>query len=191
MSNRGRIRWRGLLRRFSRTEDAAVALETVIITPLLIWAFMASFVFFDAYRAYSTSVKATYMVADMISRQTDLVYQHDIQGMTDVIETIIRSADRVQLRASQIGVVSGARTVEWSYGVNGAARIFDADLPGIEDMLPNMPEGERIILVETFVDYTSPLNVGLTVVSFENFTVARPRYAGQVPCCATGTPPAS
>jgi hypothetical protein len=29
-------------------------------------------------------VKTTYMVADMLSRQTNMVYGHDIQGMADV-----------------------------------------------------------------------------------------------------------
>jgi hypothetical protein len=51
-------------------ERAAVAFETVLMTPILVWAFIGSFVFFDAYRVYNTSVKTTYMVADMLSRQT-------------------------------------------------------------------------------------------------------------------------
>jgi Flp pilus assembly protein TadG len=70
---------------FLRDSRAAVALETVLILPILIWAFVASFVFFDAYRVYSTSVKATYMVADMLSRQTNEVIPHDIQGWRDPV----------------------------------------------------------------------------------------------------------
>lgn len=179
------------IRRFLSETRAAVALETVILTPILIWAYIASFVFFDAYRTYSTSVKATYMVADMISRQTDTVYGHDIEGMVEIVDTITRGAGHVQLRASQIAVINDVYTVEWSHGVNGAARVFDSNLPDIMDRLPTMPNGERVILLETFLGYDAPFDMGLTVMRFDNFTVVRPRYAGQVPFDADGTPPAS
>jgi Flp pilus assembly protein TadG len=66
------------IRNFIRDTRAAVAFETVLLTPILVWAYIGSFVFFDAYRVYNTSVKATYMVADMLSRQTNMVYGHDI-----------------------------------------------------------------------------------------------------------------
>jgi Flp pilus assembly protein TadG len=83
----------GYLRRFAREDRAAVAFETVLMTPILVWAFIGSFVFFDAYRIYNTSVKTTYMVADMLSRQTNMVYGHDIQGMANVANGIIRGSD--------------------------------------------------------------------------------------------------
>jgi hypothetical protein len=35
------------------------------------------------------------------------------------------------MRATQIGMVSGNYQVDWSWGVNGAARLFDANLPAI------------------------------------------------------------
>jgi len=179
------------LQSFLRDTRAAVALETVIITPLLVWAFVASFVFFDAYRIYNTSVKTTYMVADMISRQTDTVFGHDIAGMATVAQSIVRGVGEIEMRATQIARINGAFVVEWSHGVNGAARLFNSNIPQIEHQLPNMPNGERIVLVETFIDYEMPFNVGLTVLDFNNFTFVRPRYAGQVPFSATGTPPTS
>jgi hypothetical protein len=181
----------GYIRRFARGERAAVAFETVLMTPILVWAFIGSFVFFDAYRVYNTSVKTTYMVADMLSRQTSLVFGHDIQGMADVSNTIIRGSNEVEMRVSQIAMIDGNYNVDWSYGVNGAARLFNSNLASISDRLPIMPNGERVILVETFVSYDAPFNVGLTVARFDNFTLARPRYAGQVPFDPDGTPPTS
>ncbi len=181
----------GYIRRFARNERAAVAFETVLMTPILVWAFVGSFVFFDAYRVYNTSVKTTYMVADWTSRQDNWIYPHDIQGMADVANSIIRGSDEVEMRVSQIGMVSGNYNVDWSWGVNGAARLFNSNLDAISDRLPIMPNGERIILVETFVDYDAPFDVGLTVARFDNFTVSRPRYAGQVPFDPDGTPPSN
>lgn len=178
-------------RKFARDENAAVALETVLMTPILIWAYVASFVFFDAYRVYNTSVKTTYMVADMLSRQTSMVYGHDIQGMANVAHTIVRGASQMQMRVSQISNVAGNYNVDWSHAVNGAAQLFNAGIDDIEDQLPIMGLGETIILVETRVVYEMPFNVGLTVAEFENFTLSRPRYAGQVPFDADGTPSTS
>jgi hypothetical protein len=176
------------MRNFLRDTRAAVALETVLVTPMLVWALVGSFVFFDAYRVYNTSVKATYMVADMLSRQTNTVFGHDIEGMANVIDNIIRGAGEVQMRTTQIGMVAGNYQVDWSHGVNGAARIFNSNIDAIRDRLPVMPNGERIVLVETFVAYQAPFNIGLTVVRFDNFTIVRPRYAGQVPFDPNGTP---
>ncbi len=177
------------IRRFLNDERAAVAFETVLMTPILVWAFIGSFVFFDAYRVYNTTVKTTYMVADMLSRQTNMVYGHDIQGMADVADAIIRGSDDVEMRVTQIGMVDGNYSIDWSHGVNGAARLFDANLDAISDQLPIMPNGERIILVETRVTYEAPFDIGLTVARFENFTLSRPRYAGQIPFSETGLPP--
>jgi len=179
------------LRRFARDDGAAVAMETVLITPLLVWAYMMSFAFFDAYRVYNTTVKTTYMVADMLSRQTGQVYTHDIQGMADVAGSIVRGASNLRMRASQISMVAGNFTVDWSEGVNGAADLFDVNLPDVEHMLPTLPDGESVVLVEMTVTYEAPLNVGLTVAQFDSFTVVRPRYAGQVICCSSGVPPST
>jgi len=181
----------GYIRRFARAERAAVAFETVLMTPILVWAFVGSFVFFDAYRVYNTSVKTTYMVADMLSRQTNMVFGHDIQGLADVSNSIIRGSNEVEMRVSQIAMINGSYNVDWSHGVNGAARLFNSNLDAIVDRLPDMPNGERVILVETFVDYVAPFDIGLTVARFDNFTLSRPRYAGQVPFDPDGSPPTS
>lgn len=177
-----------LLRRFWSDTRAAVAFETVLLTPLLVWAFIGSFVFFDAFRIYNSSIKATYMVADMLSRQTSTVYGHDIQGMAQIVDYVLRDAGNIELRVTQIGQVGGNLQIDWSHGVNGAARLFDVNLSEIEDRVPPMANGERVLLVETFINYDAPFDIGLNLLRFENFTLTRPRYAGQVPFQASGTP---
>ncbi|AHM04162.1 ABC-type dipeptide transport system, periplasmic component [Roseibacterium elongatum DSM 19469] len=180
-----------LLRRFWNDTGAAVAFETVLVLPMLIWAFIGSFVFFDAFRVYNTSIKATYMIADMISRQTSTVYAYDIAGMTNIMGYVVRDVPPVEMRVTQIGMVSGTYRVDWSYGVNGAARLFNASLSQVEHLLPEMGNGERIVLVETTVAYDPPFDLGLTAIDFENQTLVRPRYAGQVPFDDDDTPPNS
>ena len=45
-----------LIKAYWKDERASVALEAVIVIPILAWVFVASFVFFDAFRVYNTSM---------------------------------------------------------------------------------------------------------------------------------------
>ena len=179
------------LRRFWKDETAAVTLEAVIITPVLALAFLGSFVIFDAFRTYNTSIKATYAVADILSRQTSTVFPADIEGMAEIFEYMVRNQGDAQLRATQIvyDADDNEHTVEWSYATNGQARLFTANLTNLEDRLPIMSDEERILLIETFIPYSPAFNIGLGLMTFENFTVTRPRYAEKVPFDETVTAP--
>lgn len=173
------------LRRFWKDETAAVTLEAVIITPVLALAFLGSFVIFDAFRTYNTSIKATYAVADILSRQTSTVFPADIEGMAEIFEYMVRNQGDAQLRATQIvydeNEDDNQHTVEWSYATNNKERLFTANLTNLEDRLPIMADEERILLIETFIPYRPAFSIGLGLMTFENFTVTRPRYAEKVP----------
>lgn len=177
-----------LLRRFWKDTSAAVAMETVIITPVLAWAFIGSFVVFDAFRTYNTSIKATYAVADILSRQTNMVIVDDITGMARIFEHMVRNQGDARLRTTQIMYDEDTDTycVDWSEATNGEARLFTANLIDLEGRLPLMADAERILLIETFIPYRPAFSLGLTVSEFNNFTFTRPRYAGQVPFDADG-----
>lgn len=172
-----------LLRRYWKDDRAAVALETVIITPVLAWTFIGSFVFFDAYRTYNSSIKATYAVADILSRQTNTVYGYDIEGMAQIFEHLVRNDGDARLRVTQIiyDADEDKYTVDWSYATNGEAQLFTANLVDIEELLPVMADAERLLLVQSFIPYNPAFQAGLDVITFRNFTFTRPRYAGQVP----------
>lgn len=171
------------MRRFWQDERAAVAFETVIITPVLAWAFIGSFVFFDAFRTYNSSIKATYAVADILSRQTGTVYAYDIDGMARIFEHLVRNNGDARLRVTQIiyDATLDEYSVDWSYATNGEARLFTANLVDMEELLPVMAHAERLLLVQSFIPYDPAFHVGLDIITFRNFTFTRPRYAGQVP----------
>jgi hypothetical protein len=180
-----------LIRRFWAEDRAAVAFETVIITPILAWTFMGSFIFFDAFRTYNSSIKATYAVADILSRQTNTVYGYDIDGMMRIFEHLVRNNGEVRMRATQVmyDADTDRYSVDWSYATNGEARLFTANLVGMEELLPVMADAERILLVETFIPYEPAFQTGLGLMTFRNFTFTRPRYAGQIPFDASVTTP--
>ncbi|ABD56360.1 TadE/TadG family type IV pilus assembly protein [Jannaschia sp. CCS1] len=172
-----------LIQKFLRDTSAAVSLETVIIFPILIWAWIGTFAFFDAYRVYNTSIKATFTIADLISRQqkSERVEEDDLDGMSEMLALMVRGTDGVEMRVTQIQrLVSGGYCVNYSYGTGSQARLFNANLPAMQDRIPDMATGEYVVLVESFIDYAPSFNVGLNDLTFENFTLTRPRN-GQVP----------
>lgn len=170
-----------LIKDFCRRDEAGVAIEAVIVMPILTWVFIASFVFFDAFRVYNTSIKATYSVADVLSRRTDGIAASDIEGLADVFQFLTRNTAGSAIRITQITRQDGGYRIDWSHGTDGLTYLRASDFPEIVDRIPIMAFGDRMLLVESFLPHRPAFNVGLSDQEFVNFTVTRPRFAGRVP----------
>ena len=169
------------LRRFWKDDRASVALEAVIVTPILVWVFVASFVFFDAYRVYNTSIKATYAVADVLSRRTTEIASSDIEGLADVFQFLTQNTAGSSMRVTQITRQAGGYRIDWSHGTDGMTYLRASDFPDFIDRIPIMAFGDRMLLIETILPYRPAFSAGLSEQEYVNFTVTRPRFAGQVP----------
>ena len=165
---------------FWKDEGASVSLEAVIIMPILAWVFVASFVFFDAFRVYNTSIKATYAVADVLSRRTATIASSDIEGLADVFQFLTRNTAGSSMRVTQITRQQGGYRIDWSHGTDGMTYIRASDFPDFIDRIPIMAYGDRMLIIETFLPYRPAFDAGLSEQEFVNFTVTRPRFAGQV-----------
>ncbi|MBC56092.1 MAG: hypothetical protein CL814_13880 [Confluentimicrobium sp.] len=178
------------LRRFIVEEDATITAEAVMTLPVLVWTYVGSLAFFDAYDAKNVNQKAAYTISDMLSRETAPVNALYIQGLANTYDyltsghgtdsrirvTIVRCADNCANNDA-----SRVMTRDWSYGTGTLAPLTDGDLSSYLDVIPIMPAGDRVILVETFVTYTPAFNVGLDQRSFENTVVTRPRFMATIP----------
>lgn len=173
-----------MIRSFWKDEGASVALEAVIVMPILAWVFVASFVFFDAFRVYNTSIKATYAVADVLSRRTSEISSTDIEGLADVFQFLTRNTAGSALRVTQITRQEEGYRIDWSHGTDGQTYIRASDFPDFIDRIPIMAYGDRMLLIETFLPYRPAFSAGLSDQEFVNFTITRPRFAGQVPFVA-------
>ena len=71
-------------------------------------------------------------------------------------------------------------SVEWSFATNGEARLLTANLADFVGLLPDMSDSERLVLVESFIPYTTAFDMGIDALTFRNFTFTRPR-TGRVP----------
>lgn len=169
------------LRTFWKDDRASVALEAVIVTPILAWVFVASFIFFDAYRVYNTSIKATYSVADVLSRRTAEIASSDIEGLAEVFQFLTQNTTGSSMRVTQITRQAGGYRIDWSHGTDGMTYLRASDFPDFIDRIPIMAFGDKLLLIETILPYRPAFSAGLSQQEYVNFTVTRPRFAGQVP----------
>uniref|UniRef100_UPI0039B5EE2A TadE/TadG family type IV pilus assembly protein n=1 Tax=Silicimonas sp. MF1-12-2 TaxID=3384793 RepID=UPI0039B5EE2A len=76
---------------FRRSEDGSLSIETVFALPMLVWAITATFVFWDAFKTLNVSQKATYTVADMLSRETQAINADYLTGMHELFDYLSSS----------------------------------------------------------------------------------------------------
>lgn len=170
------------LRRFSRNEDGLIAVEALILIPILFFGFAAIYTFFDAYRQSAINLKATYTIGDLVSRETETINNTYIDSMLDLYGNMTRSGSEVKLRVSVIRYDEGTDNyyVDWSANRGFPEALSDTSVAMIRSRLPVMPDEERVILVESLNRYEPPFEVGLSTVEMDNFVFTRPRFTGLV-----------
>lgn len=173
------------LRRFARDEDGNVAVETIIIIPILFWAYLSMFAIFDVYRQYALNEKAAYTIGDMISRQTTPLDDAYLDGARAMVKYLTRSRNETEpsIRVTSIKYDANNDIYkrDWSHTRgDGAVALTNNDVKNWHDRLPIMLHNERIVVVETFVDYDPPFSTGLNNTTIARFVFTRPRYSPQV-----------
>lgn len=172
------------LRRFFDDTKGSVSVETVIIVPILFWAMIALFIFFDAYRAKSTNVKAAFTISDILSRETNEIDTTYLNSMHLLFDEMLSKGTSTGIRVSSISWNSrkNAYNLDWSQsqGSLEAHRQTDVDLLAQYKRFPLMSPGEAIILVETKSQYDPSMNVGLGTQDISTFIFTRPRFSPQL-----------
>ena len=72
---------RARLATFAQDARGSLSVEAALILPLLCWFYVASFVWFDAFRTQNANLKASYTLADMLSRAN---IEHDRRNLLAV-----------------------------------------------------------------------------------------------------------
>lgn len=171
------------LQGFAGTERGAISAEAMIVLPVLFWGLIATYVYFDAFRANTISNKAAYTVADAISRQTAPVDEPYLDGMNTLYERLSLTRHPTSLRITSIGWSDADEEYKmiWSYTTDARPELTTAQLNAeFTERLPEIPEGDNLLMIEAIQDYTPPMRIGLGPRTFRNIVVTRPRYAPQV-----------
>lgn len=176
------------MRRFMRSEEGSISVEAMLILPILVWCYLGTFVFFDAFRSQSTNLKAAYTIGDTLSRETEYITPAYMDSLS-ALQTFLVDEDNgmARLRVSVYRFQESDNTyrVNWSRTRGGGLQLTDTMLADLRSNLPRMLNAEIAILVETWVGYHPTYSVGLQDFTFTDLVVTRPRFAGQL--CANIT----
>ncbi|MFN3952982.1 MAG: TadE/TadG family type IV pilus assembly protein [Pararhodobacter sp.] len=168
--------------RWLREQRGAVSVEAVLVLPVVIFALLAMFVYFDAFRTQKSNTGVSYTVSDLVSRQITPITPAFVENMHDLFDYLARARHPTTLRLSSVyyNVVDQEYQVVWSYASRGGTGLSNAELNAAIDRMPMIPRGDTVVLLETQMNYRPPFNAGLGASVLEHFVVTRPRFAPQI-----------
>jgi hypothetical protein len=183
-------RGRPALGRFRAGEDASLSVEAVIVMPFLLWAFLATFSFFDVYRVKNLALKANYAISDVLSRETNVIDMDYLLGAESLYEYLTQAGDGAWLRVTVVqcthDCAEPTRTLvrDWSRATDNLATFSDEDImEHFEPIIPWIAQGERVIIVETSMVYQPAFSraiAGIDRRTFTDIVMTRPRFAPQL-----------
>ncbi len=177
------------IKAFATREEGSLSVEAVLVFPILLWAYAAMFIYWDAFKSQNINLKATYTIADMISREDQPIDNAYIDGMNTVYQYLIRSTAGNDIRVTVVSMgveedgVTPEHECKWSYAT-GDMQPY-TDLNGIVEHLPFMAVGDELIVVQSTMTWAPPINftleeVGLGETDFTNMVFTSPRFVPQV-----------
>lgn len=164
------------LHKFKRNDQGAVALEIIVLMPLLILWLVGSNSFFDGFKTSLRASKASYTAIDLVSRQ-DVIGTNDIRNIASIFESIVDAdGTAASIVVSSIHKVDDALEVHWSVnGEGGAGLTSAAQIPTAQ--MPNLVDNEYVILLQSSVPYVPLYSwAQLQATTFTNTIVVTPRF---------------
>jgi len=180
--------FRAAFRSFCKDTSGGLSVEFVFVFPLLIWAYIGMFAFFHAFRAQGLNLRASYAVADFVTRQTEPMNMANLEGMKDVFEFIVGTEYNSWIRLTSIHWDDDEEeyVVDWSHSTDGNVN-WTTDTLNQEkrDEIPVMAPGDSAVIVEATSNYfpafsSKRFGFDLDRVTFENFIVTNTRFVPRV-----------
>ena len=167
---------------FVRNEDGTIAIEAMIILPVMFWTFLSLFSIFETFRTYSMNQKAAFTIGDAISRETQPIDDQYLTGVWQLYDYLANTRGESSIRVTQLRYRAHDNRFfrDWSQSRGWAYPLSSSDVQNWTDRLPTIPDGERVVLVETWDRYDAPFETGLERQIIHNFVFTRPRYAPRV-----------
>lgn len=177
------------LRSVKRDESGVLAVEAILIFPMLVWAIAATFIFFEGFRQSAANLKAASTVSDLISRETQTVTNDYIDSLHELMEAMVNNGSDVNMRVSLVvyDQSDDRHYVRWSAVRGTAINLTDDTVEDLRANLPPMPDQDTLILVETSNNYVPVFDIRLfspegllSSITFDNFIIARPRFTNEI-----------
>lgn len=182
------------LRRFLRDEGGNGIIEGAIMLPVLLMAWVGAHAFWEAFSSRSTMQKATFVAADLLSREMVPVSNGFLDGLDATIEYLVDDRFNVSTRFTSFtrtGPLESDVQVNWSYSpALLQPAMTTAELVTMAGRLPKLSTGNSAVIVEAQMAYSLPFTVPIASYavpsSFSNMVVLRPRFVTRI--CRVGVP---
>lgn len=187
---------------FLRDEDGLILAEGLMMLPLVVWALVAMFIYWDVFRTINVTQKAAYGVADLLSRQKDTIPLTFANGLQKVVDFLTPGGHPVKLRITSFECNSSSGTNKVCNYNTGSYKLLFSFSPGnkvpplteaqiqqwkgttaTNGKIPTLNNLESVFVVETSVEFKSQMStvlMGLLVNvqnnTFGEFIVTRPRH---------------
>ncbi len=169
---------RSLFNRTAKNEDGIMTVEALIVLPLLFWSIWASYNFFDGYRQSSRNLKATYAIADVISRERSIINGSYVDTLYEIFQTMVDQSAFMTMRVTffRFDQAEDAHYILWSCARGDAVELPEGFF-GKFSLLPEMPDNGKMIYVETMHLYERPYKFlwGEDHLLMENTVFTHPR----------------
>jgi hypothetical protein len=188
---------RARIQAWKQNEEGSLSIETLFMVPLLVWALLATTVYFDAYRTKFLHTKATSAIADMLSRETYLISDEYLEGLFDIFKALVgdQTTPLLYVAVYERNDDNNSIDLVWSkyilyygamdYLASGNDLYFD-----YSDIVPIMADEERIIVVRSDTSYEVPYAATsialLDDITFSITLVISPRFSSTLCYNAAG-----
>lgn len=168
------------LRRAARDEEGATTVEFLLVMPLIVFWFAGTFTFFDAYSEWTRSVKATYTVADVMSRQLSMETDYE-DDMNSLFASIMgEDSNNTYLRISSIEKTNNEFKIHWTRA-SGLHTGYANDNEIPTELIPNILNGESVIIVESYMQFVPFQDyIGIDARTLSKKVVISPRFTSKL-----------
>jgi hypothetical protein len=175
------------LRKFRDDQNGSMSIELLLVTPILVWALLSTYVYFDLFRVESNSNRAALTIADMLSRETVDIDASYLNTTRNILRELTYEEANPDYRITVYTFRDSDRSYRrvWSRNRGLAPNFNNTNLNELQaaGRLPALADGDRAILLQTRTEYDAPFSIGLGPftstdlddVTFQTFIVIRPR----------------
>lgn len=172
------------LAKFKSDNTGVMTMEFMVLLPVLLMWFAGMFVFFDAFHKWMKSLKASYTISDLVSRQT-VVDDAFIFALDGLFDSISQTKDKgtTWVRVSQVRQFNGALELLWTTPTYDDGVVL-SDTFSIEDIRGNIPtlvDNEYVVVLQSYRPFNPLFDwVGISATTFSNTIVAPLRFTSNL-----------
>ena len=93
-------------RSYLRDESGVLLAEFLILIPMVIWAFLALFVYWDVFKTINITQKAAYSISDLLSRQI-VVNEDFLDGQQEILDFLTPNVPESRIRITSMEMDEG------------------------------------------------------------------------------------